>query len=425
MKKKLSVLLALVCLTTLLTFCLSSCGSNPVEYKSGSYRYIEAPDGVIITEYIGEETDVTIPDTIRGMPVVGIGSSAFSHHETIKSVTIPDSVVSIDSSVFSHCKALESVTLGSGIREIDFSVFSYCNLVKYNEYENGFYLGNEENPYLAFVSVKYKGAPTMTIHPDTVIICGSAFENCFALSELIIPDGVKSIGAYALHYAKLKTLYIPKSVESIGFHIFWECNTIQNIIVSDENPHFKSVDGSLFSRDGSRLIKYALGQTASTYQVPDGTVTIETGAFENAQHLIEVTLPDSLETIGNNAFQDCKNMSSVTLGNSLKTIESGAFASCSSLTEIVIPDSVEALGGVVFGGCSKLESAVIGSGVKDMDYQIFARCDSLKEVTFRDPEGWRAKTMYMLFYKKPDLSDPERNAVYLTEDYCGYFWSKK
>lgn len=425
MKKALSLLSFLLTIT-LCALCFSACMNEMREFRSGDYRYTVENDEVTITQYTGNDAEVTVPGSIKGMPVVAIDSTAFHHCDNMRSVTIPDSVVRIGGLAFSKCYALEHVTLGRGIREIDFSPFSFCEKMIYNKYKNGYYVGNEENPYLALVSMASEDAETVTIHPDTVVVCGSAMEGCSSLRELVVSDAVVSIGSYAFSYcSSLETLYIPESVESIGHMAFEHCDSLLNIVVSDKSPHFKSVDGILFSHDGTRLIKYTPGQNVSSYSIPNDVLIIESYAFENAKQLTEVVLSDSVEEIGHSAFIHCENLRNIQLGNSLKRIGGQAFGFCSSLTAITIPDSVEELSYSVFSYCDNLESAVIGCGVIQLGTEIFNDCDALSEVTFRDPEGWEVKTAFSIRSEEVDLSDPRKNADYLTDEYCEYYWHKK
>ena len=425
MKKALSLLSFLLTIT-LCALCFSACMNEMREFRSGDYRYTVENDEVTITQYTGNDAEVTVPGSIKGMPVVAIDTTAFHHCDNMRSVTIPDSVVRIGGLAFSKCYALEHVTLGRGIREIDFSPFSFCEKMIYNKYKNGYYVGNEENPYLALVSMASEDAETVTIHPDTVVVCGSAMKGCSSLRELFVPDAVVSIGSFAFSYcSSLETLYIPESVESIGHMAFEHCDSLLNIVVSDKSPHFKSVDGILFSHDGTRLIKYTAGQNVSSYSIPNGVLIIEDYAFENAKQLTEVVLSDSVEEIGHSAFIHCENLRNIQLGNSLKRIGGQAFGFCSSLTAITIPDSVEELSYSVFSYCDNLESAVIGCGVIQLDKEIFEDCDALSEVTFRDSDGWEVKTEFSIRSEEVDLSDPRKNADYLTDEYCEYYWHKK
>ena len=421
MKTKLRILLPVLLMMTLCLLCLPSCGGKK-EYRYGSYRYTVENGEVTITEYTGEDADLTIPDTVKDMPVVAIGDSAFRDCYTLQSVTVPDSVTAIGWGAFRGCLSLESVTLGKGVRIIDAYAFEECLKLNYTPYENGSYLGTADNPYHALVSMSHL-AKTAVIHPDTRIICGVALDNCSYLSDLVIPEGVISLGGFAL--PRLKTLFIPASMEYIDPLALEYCRVPSEITVAEGNLHYKSVDGSLFSHDGTRLIKYAGGKEAESYTVPEGTVVIEHDAFAYAGHLTEVTLPDSVEEIGHMAFFQCEKLQSIHLGNGLKRIDGNAFGSCSSLTEITIPDSVEKIPYSAFSGCEKLEKVVIGSGVTYLGDDVFWGCDALTEVVFSDPKGWRVSAMYSLTHTKVDVSDPAEAAKYLTGEYCEYFWRKK
>ena len=420
MKKKLFILLPVLLITVLCVLALPSCGGYR-EYRRGAYRYIVENGEATITEYVGTEANVTVPDTIGGKPVVAIGRDAFQDRHSLKSVTIPDSVTRIEFSAFFRCGNLESVTLGEGIREIDALVFSHCDKLTYNEYENGFYLGSPENPYLALARMA-PSVETAVFHPDTRVICGEAFKDCDKLKDLIIPEGILSIGGFAL--PSLKTISIPATMEHIDSLAFHYCRTPSEITVAEGNTAYKSVDGNLFSYDGTRLIRYASGKEDKTYTVPDGTVVIEGYAFWNAKSLTEVTLPDSVEEIEDQAFLYCEGLKTLPLGKGLKIIGGQAFGYCKSLTEVTIPDHVEELSYSVFSGCEKLETVVIGSGVTCLGDEIFSGCYALREVVFKDPDGWKAGTMYTIIPKRMDLSDPEQNVEYLRDEFDFYQWKK-
>ena len=67
-------------------------------------------------------------------------------------------------------------------------VFLGCNL-KYNEYENGYYLGNDENPYVVLTEIIDKTVKTFTLHDNTKITDAYVFFNG-NFTDVIIPDGL-------------------------------------------------------------------------------------------------------------------------------------------------------------------------------------------------------------------------------------------
>jgi len=150
-------------------------------------------NGVRITKYLGgEETNLVIPDTIDGEPVVSIGKEAF-YRADFTSVTIPDSVKSIGDSAFNYCQNLMNITLGNGITSIGESVFSSCTNL------------------------------TEVIIPDGVTkISYGLFYACYKLTSITIPNGVTHIDTQAFYDCmELKEITFPDSVTGIGNSIFY------------------------------------------------------------------------------------------------------------------------------------------------------------------------------------------------------------
>lgn len=67
-------------------------------------------DGILLA-YRGNETKLTIPDTVKQ-----IGSEAFKGHEEIEEVTIPESVTRINAEAFRNCTSLKTVNGCKGVK---------------------------------------------------------------------------------------------------------------------------------------------------------------------------------------------------------------------------------------------------------------------------------------------------------------------
>jgi hypothetical protein len=93
------------------------------------FTYTTNNGAIIITRYTGAGGVVTVPGTIKGLPVTAIGVQAFSA-TSISQVLIPDSVISIGPAAFSNCGSLTNVTLGSGVTSIGDSAFALCAKLK-------------------------------------------------------------------------------------------------------------------------------------------------------------------------------------------------------------------------------------------------------------------------------------------------------
>jgi len=72
---------------------------------------------ITISGYTGSGSDVDIPSTFTGLPVTGIGNSAFNNCTTLISITIPESVTRIGDNAFSGCTNLETTYPMSGGQE--------------------------------------------------------------------------------------------------------------------------------------------------------------------------------------------------------------------------------------------------------------------------------------------------------------------
>src|ERR1039458_2918354 len=83
---------------------------------------------ITITGYTGAGGAVDIPSTINGLPVTGIGISAFACCTGLTDVTIPNSVSSIGNDAFCNCSSLTGVYfMGNAPTPGNWSVFNGAN----------------------------------------------------------------------------------------------------------------------------------------------------------------------------------------------------------------------------------------------------------------------------------------------------------
>lgn len=141
---------------------------------------------------MGECTDtkVVVPATYNNRPVLGIaegnsqaGAGAFEGHPTLESIVLPEGATTIGAAAFASCRKLVRISVPDSITMIEETAFKGCSALKYNEYENGKYLGNQTNPYAALASAKSETITSVSVHEDTKLIMKNAFVKCTALTS--------------------------------------------------------------------------------------------------------------------------------------------------------------------------------------------------------------------------------------------------
>ena len=189
-----------------------------------------------------------------------------------------------------------------------------------------------------------------------------------------IPD--RAFGGYLI------SVTIPDSVTEIHRYAFG-CQNLTTITANSANPVFASIDGVLFSKDKTELIKYPEGRRGD-YVIPDSVTKIGRAAFFGCRGLTSITIPASVVEIGVRAFMRCSGLISIVIPDSATKIEDCAFNSCNGLTSIVIPDSVTEIGGGAFLHCANLTSVIIPDSVTKINRSTFAYCGSLMSVVIPD-----------------------------------------
>lgn len=332
------------------------------------------------------DTEVIIPATHNGLPVIGIAASAFRDMTSLVSVSIPDSVISIGDNAFSGCSSLALDELPAELQEIGASAFSGCSSL------------------------------AVSAFPEKLKSIGfSAFWNT-ALTSAILPEGLESIGNNAFVLCEsIKEAYIPESVTDVGNNIFGNCSALEKITVNfaKNNPsgwdrEWKEgipASTQIVPADVNKVY-YSPADNGSSYAVSGlaAETTLESvviparynnrpvteiypDAFSDCVSLKSVTIPDTIETIGSNAFAGCTTLETVALPESLREIGMEAFLNCTSLKVLTIPENVERIDSFAFMGCSSITSVEIPMSVKYLGSEIFASCSSLSSLTIPWAEG--------------------------------------
>ena len=173
-------------------------------------------------------------------------------------------------------------------------------------------------------------------------------------SVIVIPssvDGKPVTGiTTSIFYATsdITRVVIPASIENIGQYPF-NYSSLQEIVIDPTSPHFKVIDNVLLTKDGTEVVGYPPGATATSLTIPSGVTKIRAGAL-TGNAVVSVSLPSSLQEIGTNGF-NLAAMPTIELPVSLSTIGYDAFgATLTAFTVAAGNTTFSASDGVLFRG---------------------------------------------------------------------------
>ena len=219
---------------------------------------------------------------------------------------------------------------------------------------------------------------TVVIEEGVTSIGKRAFYDCSSLNKIELPSSVTSIGDWAFDScSSLSQINIPEGVTSIGSSAFSRCRSLSQINIPEGNKNYSSVNGILFNKEKTEIIKYPEGKKETSYNIPEGVTRIGGIAFYGCSSLSKVELPSSVTSIGFNAFSGCSSLAEINIPEGVTSIGFGAFEYCSSLSKIELPSSVTSIGDSAFSGCSSLSQINIPEGVTSIGRYAFRYCSSL------------------------------------------------
>lgn len=175
------------------------------------------------------------------------------------------------------------------------------------------------------------------------------FNTCENLETVTLPDSLEFIDSWAFERcSKLKTISIPANVTRINGGAFAQNSSMTSITCDPANKNYVSVDGVLFTKDMKELVAYP-GGIQGGYTVPATVNHIGDAAFYGALGLDSVTILGNLDFIGFEAFAECSKLTDVAIRDGVNYVGYWAFRGCDGIKTLTVPQSVTNIGNQAFG----------------------------------------------------------------------------
>ena len=313
----------------------------------------------------GMEGTFDVPDH-----VTTIDEGAFCYCNRLNYVVIPDNVKSIGFNAFYGCSSLKSVSIGKGVKILNGSTFEFCSSLSWVEMSNG---------------VK--------------VISDHAFGSCTSLKRIDLPDSVQHIDKYAFYNCEnLQSIKLGKNLSVIAPYAFLGCPSLVEVLLHEDNMYFTVHDGALYTRDLKELVYYPSAKKGSVFRIPKSTSVIRMGSLLGPKSLIAYVVDgenEHFDTVDGVLFSKDRTEllrypagmgRSYSIPYGVQYVGEDAFFGC-ALRNVVVPDGVKSIGVYAFYGCSHLTSVSLpGTLYALLDY-CFSKCTSLKKVYVRDRVG--------------------------------------
>ena len=305
----------------------------PVSEWKKKFRWKYKDGDVWITDYIGNDPEVVIPEKIGSKFVTGIGTVGgilgdFPGKHA-KKVTIPGWIKHFERGAFCWSMNHLELIFGEGITELPDYIFFEPHHLTICFPDSLQYM----NDPISCINKQTDKTKWETI--DVIVPRGSFAEKYFADrgikytvedNKMTIPDAVSvAIQANESH----KDAISKKKAEKA-----WKKPKAGSNLV----PRYQGLGTEVvFPTDVDGIKINGIADTAGD-------------APENYRKLKSVVLPEGYTYIGKRAFAGCENLETISLPSTLQVIKTQAFADCPKLKEIILRNNISFQGNDIFSG---------------------------------------------------------------------------
>ena len=342
------------------------------------WLYEEWWNGIAITGYEGDATDLIVPDEIDGQPVVQINDEAFHGCRTVTSIDLAN-VEYIGSRAFMRCTNLKTITIPNTVTGM-------------GSFENGVFEGSS--------------VETVIFEEGIEAIPDYACMNADSVQTVVIPEKQHDnewydyyIGNYAFYGTSISEINLQNSTH-LGFCLFDNCVYLTNITIPNTVTDMGCYDAGALE-----------GSFIETVTFEEGIKNIPVYACMNAVHVKSVSIPERTGnydsySIGNYAFAGTA-ITEINLQNATR-LGCYLFESCDGLKSITIPNTVEETG-YHWGGCldgSSIETVVFEEGIENIPSYVCSGAEHLKNVTIPEKVNiWNGYSIGERAFKDTAISE--------------------
>ena len=385
------------------------------EYQCGIFEYIIENGEITVTGIADEVTgNVTVPEKIDGFTVCAVGERAFANADKITSVVLPESVKSIGNEAFFGCSSLEKIDPGK-VEKLGYELFAGCtSLTEFSvpysvlhcetnkENKGAFYAGSVEKVVFGkrtthVADYLFSGCDSLkeVVMPDGIISIGKrAFDSCSSLEKVVFPGSLDIIENEAfLSCSALRSVSLPENVTRVGSEAFKNCTSLLSINLSristmgyavfenctalDEIVVPETLLVSEVSSDGRGVLSLS-GVKRVVFR--NGITAVPEFFCAGCKNLKEVVFSSTITSIGKNAFSGCQLLTGLTFSEKLNRIEEYAFQNCSGIEYVCFPSDLQQVKDGAFMGCTGLLSADLGK-IEKIGVKVFYNCNKLSQIT--------------------------------------------
>ncbi len=224
-----------------------------------------------------------------------------------------------------------------------------------------------------------------------------SFFNCPKVKEIVLPETVESISAYAFGDCfALETLYVPQGVTFIYFSAFTNsAKLVVNVAEGTYAEEFvikNNVNYTVRDFVYTAIASGSCGENATWSFYENGELVISgSGAMTNYTNynqqpwaavrskIKKITIGKGITSVGNYTFCYTQNVTEIVFeaGSAVKSIGVLSFFNCPKVKEIVLPETVTSISAYAFGDCFALETLYVPQGVTFIYFSAFTNSAKL------------------------------------------------